>query len=384
MNNKKHKKNKNLLKLCFIGDARSIHTQHWVNEFVDKSHEVYLLDTYKYAYKKLNFIQIKNYTKIPFLDFFFRILQIRQKVRKIKPDILHSHQVSYHGLMGAFVNLHPFILSPWGSDITHDPEKSFFHKLIAKYIFRKADYIQCMEPSLAERVEEIYRNARNKCFILNEGVKTSIYKKRTSLLKKSKKIRLTYLRKIMPNYNTSVFIEALNLVINKYNYHNLIVNMIFDGENNYKKKIFNLINEYGLKKKIKFYNWSSQEKMMEFLNNSEIFIDTCYKEKKGGGIGKTNLEAMSSELVVLMPDNPGRDTYLRDRVDCILYKGLDSKSLAKCILLLIKNSKLRKKIGKNARKAVLKKADWEKNMVIMEKKYYSFVKSNKDVSELKR
>jgi hypothetical protein len=68
-------------------------------------------------------------------------------------DILHAHYIFGYGVFGAMSSFHPFVVSPWGSDIATFPEKSVLHKLLIKYVLHKADLIQCTDEAIVERVK---------------------------------------------------------------------------------------------------------------------------------------------------------------------------------------------------------------------------------------
>ena len=164
------------LKLCLIGDVASVHCKKWANYFVNRGHEVHFIDNHKYKYKNLKLHYLKNYTKINFIDYLHRLIITKSIIKKIKPDLVHSQQVTYHGFLGALSGVHPFIVTPWGSDILLDPEKSFIFRKIIKFVFDKADVIHYIDSSVRDRVNDIYGDTKNKEFILNEGTNTKIFR----------------------------------------------------------------------------------------------------------------------------------------------------------------------------------------------------------------
>ena len=230
--NKKRK-----LKLCFIADASNVHTQKHIKYFVNRSHEVHLVDDHLHKYKNLKFHLIKNFTGIRFVDYLLRIIQSTLIIRKIKPDILHSLQVTYHGFIGALSGIHPFVLTPWGSDILFVPEKSIIYAAITKFTIKKADVIHCIDVTVINRLEQLYGNKirRRDLFVLNEGVITEIFHP----LKKfpTKKITILYLRALNEGYGGLLLIEALNILINQKKHYNVKIIMLRTGKREYKNKV---------------------------------------------------------------------------------------------------------------------------------------------------
>jgi len=106
------------MKICYLANADSIHTQRWVKYFADRGHEVHLI-----------------------INLLIEIIQIRKLIKKIKPDIIHAHYVADYGFHAALTNFHPFILSVWGSDVLVAPRRSYFIKMMVKYALNKSDII---------------------------------------------------------------------------------------------------------------------------------------------------------------------------------------------------------------------------------------------------
>ncbi len=367
-------KNKKL-KLCFIGDISNVHCKRWANYFVDKGHEVHFVDNHHYRYKDLKLHYLKGYTRIKQIDYLSRLVRARRIIRKIKPDLVHSQQITYHGFLGALSNIHPFIITPWGSDILSVYERSIVHRYITKYVLHKADFIHIIDRDGIERVIYIYENTKKKAFFLNEGVDTKIYKKGEKTKAKNK-VTILSARFPSESYNTILFVEALNIVVNEYGCKNIEGVMCNRGDHimrylHYERKIMELVDKYGLREYMRFFGYVRKiNYSQKFMENADIYVDTMNRDVVGQGTGKTALEAMSSELSVVLPDNPDIKPYIKNMDNGIIYKKSNARSLAKAIAVLIKDDKLRQKLGKNARKFILDNLDWNKNMKLMEQKYY--------------
>lgn len=365
------------LKLCFTGDASSVHVRKAINFFIDRGHEVHAVDDNAYNYKNLKMHLIKNRTGIKLVDYISRLARTRQIIRKLKPDLVYSQQVTYHGFLGALSGVHPFVITPWGSDVLYDPERSIINRKIMKFVFDKADAIHYIDQSVMDRVGEVYGDTSKKAFLLNEGVNLKVFRK-TGHNKKSDKISILCLRSLKPSYNSMLFVKALNILINEYGFRNvdgvMCNNLDYGGDSKYKKEIDGLIEEYKLKNNMRFYKWvKDPEYAQKLMNNADIYVDTMARNKKGQGTGKTALEAMSMGLAVVMPDNPGIELYVSHLSNGIIYKKNDARSLASALKMLISNEKLRNRLGDNARKLIVKSFDWSTNMMKMEKKFYELV-----------
>ena len=166
------------MKLCFIADANSIHTYRWLNPFIERGHQIYLLSykPVKQSWTGLEeLIDLTQLTNVKKARFAYWGWWIRRYVRQIKPDILHAHQITGAGWLGAMANYHPFVVSAWGSDILIEPHKSAFRRLLLKSVLNRCD--QLTLPS-----QLMYNAAQNvgvpdkKLNLIPWGVETDIFK----------------------------------------------------------------------------------------------------------------------------------------------------------------------------------------------------------------
>ena len=139
------------MKICYLADAKSIHTQRWVKYFADNGHEVHLISSGAFEGNDLGnviFHQLKRVNpqkrivSVP-INLFFDLIQVRKFLKEICPDILHAHYVADYGIIGALTGFHPFVITAWGSDILIEPNKSKIIKVIVKFTLKQADLITC-------------------------------------------------------------------------------------------------------------------------------------------------------------------------------------------------------------------------------------------------
>ena len=363
------------MKICYLGDARSTHVRRWVAYFA-KEHEIDLI-TFSYTKKEDTFVPEEVYKKMgvrvhkvskkmPFL--LFAPFKIRRLIKKIKPDIVHAHYVTQYGFCGAFSGFHPLVISPWGSDISSDPEKSKILRFLVRYALKKADLVRAGDDVVYERIKRL-KGAGKNIKLLKEGIDPNKFKPDRRKKKKNGKMRVLNLRKSQGKYNVSVLINAIPKITKTHHDAEFIV--LRDDEE--LKETDSLIKKLKIGKCIKFIDTIPHDELPNVMNEVDIYVDTFYSEIGGGGIGKTALEAMSCELPVVLSNTAGIELYVENEVNGLIYNGDDSNSLANAIIKLIEDEELRKKLGENAREYVIKNQNWDKNMKIMEEYYYKLL-----------
>lgn len=113
-----------------------------------------------------------------------------------------------------------------------------------------------------------------------------------------------------------------------------------------------------------------RKKLAKVFNKSSIFILNSYKTKNWEEVfGLSALEAMSSGLAVIATDSIGPKEVITDGEDGLLIPQRNINALRDRLNLLIKDKKLREKLGKNGRKTALEKYDIKK----ISEKWYRFL-----------
>jgi len=367
------------MKICYLADGRSIHTKRWLSYFA-KRHEVELI-TLDYNEDDKMTIPVKEYEDMNVrvhkiqrgvTSLLLSPFEIRALIKKIQPDIIHSFFVTHYGFLGACSGFHPFVVSPWGSDIGRDVNNSKLFRFTVEYALKRADLLQCMDESFVDRIESLIGN-RVSIKLIKEGVDTILFSpspKRMISPVQSDKIRIVCLRKIQSPYNVEVLLHAIPKILKVHKSVEFV--LLYNGKD--LLKAISTIDKLGINRYVKFIDVMSHDKVPDVLNSCDIYVDTFYNEMAGSGIGKTALEAMSCKLPVVLSDTAGIKLHIAHNWNGYIYTGGDSDSLADAINELISYPDLRVDIGREARTYTVIHQDFNLNMKIMERHYERLVK----------
>ena len=353
------------MKICYIS-TKSIHTKRWVEYFAEKGHEVHLI-TQEYD----NYQGVKTYEvnpKASKLSPLFKAIIIRKLIKKIKPDILHAHQVVPFGLYGALSCFHPFVVSAWGSDIAVFPEKSEIHRFLVTYALRKADLVHVQDPLSKTRVEKLGAK-EDKIKVLPWGVdltKFSPDKKSEKWRKKLQKLPGPIIIIIIRGVEKR-FVDTLANAIDT-------VTKTVSGVNFVIVKSDELKNKIKSNKNVQFIDWVPYSEIPFYLANSDIFIDPYYPERHdeiGHTYGMALLEAMACGVPTLSADRPTISKLKGDQKWYFGYtfEGDSTDYLAENIIKLLENREYQEEIKKKNMEIIKDKFDGKVNMGEIEKLY---------------
>lgn len=358
------------MRLCFVGDAGSIHTQRWVNFFANRGHDVHLVSFEKCYLSKVKLHQIHHFPwAIPLFKILISAMQVKRIIQQIKPEIVHGHYVIDYGFYSAFSNIHPLVITAWGSDILIDPNESKILNYIVRYAFKKADLITC-ESEIVMNNSALYCNNNKKIVIIQWGVDLNSFKRFSSRMKTTDFTVLSN-RDFLSVYNIDTIIEAVPYVIERYPATNFILkNSTETGESQLRE----LATKLNVLQNIKFINKKVEyNEMPKFLNDADIFISVPSSDSSSISL----LEAMACGLPVIVSDLPANREWIKDGWNGYIVPVRDPEALADAIIQTLENKEQRELFGKRNQEIIIERADHEKHMLRMEELYESLLLKRK-------
>ena len=362
------------MKICFVANAESIHTERWVRFFINKGHEVHLI-SHKgrkiegVIFHKLSTIGNSKITteRIRFVDlltFCIRAIQTRRIIRKLKPDIVHAHNVILSGFYASISKFHPIIITAWGTDVLIAPKVSVLLKKIAKYVLKNADVITCDGLNTKEAMVKLDVGA-DKIKIIYFGIDT----KKNNPVQRDAGIRerlnignspmLISLRSFYPVYNIESLIQAIPIVLMEVPDARFVLAGTGPEENSLK----DLVTLLNIADKVIFTGSLSGDEIPKYLASADLYVSTSLSDS---GLAASTGEAMACGLSVIVTDVGGNREWIEEGKGGYIVPVKNPQSLAEKIIFLFKNKDLNKEFGEINRKIIEERQDYYKEMEKME------------------
>ena len=365
-------------KIILLSDPSSSHTLKWANSLALKGLEVYLFGLVTEEpngyNSNVNLIVEKISASVKTQSdgslqksIYLKVLpKIKSVIKKIKPDIIHSHYASSYGLLGALSGFKPFIVSVWGNDVFDFPGKSFVHKQILKYVLRKADRIYSTSKIMAD---ETNRYTNKKIRIIPFGVDTNIFKSfPAKKIFDEDTLVIGTVKSLSIKYGIEYLLEAFQLIKNKFPEKKIKLFLVGDGI--LKESLQRKANDLNINDDVLFYGSVPHAKVPEIYNMIDIAVFPSIWES----FGVSNLEAAACEVPQVASNIGGFPEIIEDGITGFLVEPKNPVAIAEKVTELINNESLRKKIGKAARKKVIAEFEWDKNVDQMISEYEQIVK----------
>jgi glycosyltransferase involved in cell wall biosynthesis len=356
------------LRICFIGDGRSIHTHHWASHFA-RIHDVHLI-TYDPAGTRLPGVEehvVGSAFQNPFLSFIPRQLAIGRLIDEIRPDLIHAHFITKYGFHLPFFRRIPSIVSAWGDDILVLPRASWAIRQGTACTLRSVNRIYAVSRDIRDRIICEYAIDPAKVCHVPFGVDPAIFSPETgSQGDGARSLRLFSNRKFYPVYDHETMVEGFALACRTYPEMRLVLK----GTGPLEPAIRRQIASVGLQSKISVEHWTSHDDVAGDLRGSDIFISTALSD----GSPVSLLEAMATGLACIATSVGGVPEWIADRETGLLIPSRDPGALARAVLTLARDPGFRRRLGEKARAEILARGDWQRIMEKVEKDYEALVR----------
>lgn len=345
------------MRILFLADAKTYHTQRWVNYFVGAGHQCFLITLDKGLPTQAQEFSIRatilpNCLRYPLSSF-----RIKSMLKLMKPDLVNAHFVPSYGLIGALLKFHPLVVSTWGSDVLISPGKSWLHKKRARYVLDKADLVTADAEVAAGAVCGL-GVGRDRVVVSPMGIERALLAG-TPKKEKSQVLMIFSNRRLEPLYDVATLVKAIPSVVDKAGRE---VRFVILGEGSQRSDLLNLAIKLNVEDCLEFKGTVSRETLLQFYRKSDIFVSTSRSDSTSVSL----LEAMNFGLIPVVTDIPGNREWIQDGKNGFVFPASDSEALAHKILCAIDRSDLWQDVRRENERIVRKRAVWEDNMKMVE------------------
>ncbi len=293
---------------------------------------------------------------------------VKRCIRHLHPDVVHinSHLFlcNYQVARAARSLRIPFVLTVHGFTVKRgfviDMLQKFYLRTLGRLLFKMASQIICLTPNEAKNVAKIMGGC-DKISIIPNGVDIDVFKPSD---KKDSNL-IAWIGRFVPEKGLFYILEAMREVIKKYT----AVKLALVGDGPLRNNLQTLVDMFDLEKNIIFLGAMNRVEVANLLSRSNFFVFPSLKE----GMPRAILEAMACGKPVLGSDISGIKDVIIHRENGLIVPPRDSKALANAIMLLLEDDNLRRELGRNARKLMVEKYDWNIIGEKIEQVYYDAI-----------
>lgn len=361
------------MKICFLGNALSIHTKRWVMYLINRGYEVYVI-----SFRKSKIDEIPIYCYEPqynnflykYFHFSKNFKEIKKQIWAIKPDVLHAHYLTSYGLLGALSGFRPLVVSAMGTDLLVDSRKSLLHRFILSYVIKKADLVTLGASHLVRQVQELGGDI-SKTIKVTIGVDIEKFNLRKRIQKDNKRTVILSCRVFEREQNIEYLILSLGPILRERR----DVEVHFCGDGSHREYCQNLVNELGIEHNTNFLGFVNHDQMPFHYNQADIYVSSSTSDADHISL----MEALACGLFPVVSDIPTNREWIEDNRNGFLVPLDDPEMFRKKIVQAIENQELREKSKEYNFELVKSRAEYRKDLELLEEYYRRLCKEKQAV-----
>jgi glycosyltransferase involved in cell wall biosynthesis len=308
------------MRILFLSEAISPHIGRWQKAFTELGWET-LVASCDYADSFSGHRLSPKVTSGP-LRYLTLVDQVEQLISDFQPNLINAHFLPTYGLTAAMANIHPLVLTLWGSDILLSAQNDLLRRWRSRFVLRRSDLVVADAQCALDVAKDITPIQRQ--LVVSFGVSRVWYESgKVRGLKETETLQILSCRKFEPLYDVQTLIKAARLLRDDgFSFHLTII-----GSGSLENDLRALALSLDLKDQITFTGALGDEQLFNAYRRSDIYVSTALSDTTSVSL----LEAMSQKLYPIVTDIPGNREWLNS--DRYLYKSGDVVDLAAKIKL---------------------------------------------------
>ncbi len=358
------------MRLLFIADGRSIHTQRWAEYFASRGHEVHLItyDPMERVIPNVKEYVLTSRWKNLYLAFIPRHLAIKKIVRQVNPDLIHAHFIAKYGFHLPGLCRCPTIVSAWGDDVLILPQKSRLIHHYTKKVLEGVDLIYAVSKNIRDHIEQDFSIPSAKIRYFPFGIDTDLFAPQSGAMPADAPfIEVFSNRGFFPVYDNETLVQGFARAYAQ----EPRLRLTLKGDGPLEQEVRDLVASLGLIDVVTFRPKTSYDQVPLDYRKAHIFITTSVSD----GTPVSILEAMASGLPCIATRVGGIPEWIDDGAAGLLIRPRNPDAVAEAILKLAKDPALRDGMGSAARDVVVRNGQWASLMAQAEKDYQALTRT---------
>ncbi|WP_263808902.1 glycosyltransferase [Salinibacter sp.] len=347
--------------VAILSPETSTHTGRWVNALSRRGMNVHLITLHHGGVFLRDAIEV-HYLPVPApLGYVLNASFVRKILRRISPDLLHTHQASGYGTLGSLASYTPSILSVWGADVYDTPKKTLLHREIIRWNLRSADWVCSTSDVMAEHTLSLQKV--DHLSVTPFGVDTSKFapnepKHGVGDGGGEGEITIGTVKTLKPKYGIDVLLRSFRELLDCLTVSDAQrCRLLIVGGGPQRSDLQQLSNDLGVGDKTTFAGRVPHEDVPDYLNQLDIYVAMSRLESESFGVAV--LEASSCGVPVVVSDVGGLPEVVRNGETGIVVESESPDAAANAIRDLVENEEQRRAMGKAGREHVVETYEWE-------------------------
>jgi glycosyltransferase involved in cell wall biosynthesis len=366
------------LKILHLGNGRAFKIKAIIDASLKRGHEIHMIPIppVDNSWEGVNWHCLPNPPIPGSTKVLVKLIQVRHFARRLRPDVVHAHNIWGPGWYGAFTGLHPLMIHAYGGDIL--PERygarPGLQRWLTSWACRKADRVIVTGRHMIEASRGL-GIPKERLMLLPRGVDLERYRPRLDTADLRQRIGLgeTTFVILSPRYQVNETLYNLETVIDAFSkvrerFPGVVCLQLFDPQQESGRfRLERTAAERGLGESYRLIPIVDNETMPLLYNLADIVVSVPSTD----GFPVTILEASACGVPLVVSRLPYCEEWFVDNENGLMVPVRDAKALAEALVALCGNKGLRLRLGEAGRRLVEERADYVRCMDILDNTYHN-------------
>ena len=351
------------MRILYFSETFTVHDHRFLTSLAKTEHEVFFVRLLKderdmSALDGLTNIHIDESLGLNpnqgFLELLGVIGQFNRVVRRLQPDLVHAGPLQNCAFVASLASPTPLLAMSWGFDLMDIVHRRWIWAQTAKMALRRAAYYTSDAQATQDAAFAFGANPQRSSLI-PWGVDCDHFSpvENNESHRGSQEFVIFCNRAWEPTYGVDVLAQAFAMAVKKQPQ----LRLLLLGGGSTGPAIKNILEQNGAAEKTIFAGRIPQTELPSYYHKAHLYISPSHVD----GSSVSLMEALACGLPVLVSDIPGNVPWVDEGVNGWTFADGDVQALADKIVLIAKNRELLPKMGKEARKTALARANWKIN-----------------------
>ena len=347
------------MRIAFLADGGSIHSERWVSYFAAAGEEVHWLSLSPFQAAPAGVVchRLRPGGLGP-LGALLSWFHTRMLLHAINPDLVHAHSLGSYGLLALAARGRRLIATAWGSDVLVQGQR-WPNRWVLKAALRQADLLTCDAGHMAHAMSTLGANPAN-IHIIRFGVDLRRFKPALRTTGHT----VISLRNHEPVYDIATLLRAARYVLGEIPETQFVI----AGKGSQTETLQALAADLG--ERVCFPGAIANESVPDYLSKASVYVSTALSD---AGIAASTAEAMACGLAVITTDFGENGQWVEDGKGGYIVPAGQPEILADRIVRLFKDTEERARMGYHNRKVIERRNDYRLEMGKMHDLYRSLL-----------
>jgi len=294
-------------KIVIVG-SNCIHTKKYISMISDYFEEIYFLTNKPDGLSGIIFKCVSFSLNISGL---LSVITIRKYLKEIQPSVVHIHQANSYAfitMLALIGTTYPVVLSAWGSDVLVNPKRSVIFKWMLKWILKHSSIVTSDSLYMSSEVKQYCQSVSTieASFGISSESKNEFEKE--NIIYSNRNHELLY------NVDKIIFAFA------KFSENHDNWKFVIASSGSETTRLKQLVVSLGIKDKVEFIGWVSQEKNNELYQKSSIFVSIPSSDATSISL----LEAISQNCICVVSNLPANTEHILHGINGLIVQDIDN------------------------------------------------------------